>query len=302
MSNSNEFDVIIIGGSYAGLSAAMSLGRSLRNVLVIDSGKPCNQQTPHAHNLLTHDGEQPAAIIHAAKENLLTYPTIRMLSDEATSGCKSVDGFQINTKSGDQYTAKKIILATGIKDLIPAIPGFAACWGVSVVHCPYCHGYESKNKKTAIMANSDKAFHLVSLVYNLTKDLTVLTNGMQQFTEEQLAKIEKYGIRIYDAEVTKIEHEAGQVKQVHFADGTSLPFETVYAALPFTQHSDIAMTLGCELTSNGHISIDHSLQTSVKGVYASGDSAAMMRSLANAIAMGNLAGAMINRELVDESF
>jgi thioredoxin reductase len=301
MSDSN-FDVIIIGGSYAGLSAAMSLGRSLRNVLVIDSGKPCNVQTPHAHNLLTHDGEQPAAIVGIAKDKLLAYSTVHLLSDEATGGCRTADGFQINTKTGDQYFAKKIILATGIKDLMPAIPGFKECWGISVVHCPYCHGYESKGKKTAIMANSDKAFHLVSLVYNLTKDLTVLTNGMQQFTEEQLVKIAKYGIRVCDTEVTVINHEAGQVKQVHFADGTSLPFDAVYAALPFTQHSEIAMTLGCELTANGHISIDHSLQTSVKGVYACGDSAAMMRSLANAIAMGNLAGAMINRELVDETF
>jgi thioredoxin reductase len=301
MSNSN-FDVIIIGGSYAGLSAAMSLGRSLRHVLVIDSGKPCNQQTPHAHNLLTHDGDQPATIVQVAREELLEYSTISLVHDEAISGCKSMDGFQINTKSGNQYAATKIILATGIKDLMPALPGFKECWGISVVHCPYCHGYESKSKKTAIMANSDKAFHLVSLVYNLTKDLAVLTNGMQQFTEEQLAKLDAYGIQIYDAEVTEIEHKAGQVKQVHLADGTSLPFETVYAALPFTQHSEIAMTLGCELTSNGHISINHSLQTSVKGVYACGDCAAMMRSLANAISMGNLAGAMINRELVDESF
>src|SRR5690606_1025740 len=136
-------EVIILGGSYAGLSAAMALGRSLiRNVLIIDNGLPCNRQTPQSHNFLTQDGQSPSVIREFAKAQVLAYPTVQWLDDTAVKGEKVQDGFLINTASGQSVMTKKLIVATGIKDMLPDIKGFADCWGISVVHCPYCHGYE----------------------------------------------------------------------------------------------------------------------------------------------------------------
>src|SRR5690606_28226163 len=143
---------IIIGGSYARLSAAMALGRSLRNVLIIDSGLPCNRQTPHSHNFITQDGEKPNVIAEKAKAQVLNYDTIKFYNGTAVSGSKIENGFVITTQTEEKFTAKKLIFATGIKDIMPDIKEFQACWGISVIHCPYCHGYEFRNQKTAILA------------------------------------------------------------------------------------------------------------------------------------------------------
>src|SRR5690606_37550650 len=164
MVTANYYDVIIVGGSYAGLSAAMALGRSLRKVLVIDSGFPCNRQTPHSHNFITQDGETPFAISQKAREQVMRYPTVRFLDDLALGAAKTATGFTVSTKSGDTFLSRKLITATGIADQLPEIKGFAACWGISVIHCPYCHGYEFRNQRTGILANGDRAFHLASLV------------------------------------------------------------------------------------------------------------------------------------------
>ena len=174
MENNNNFDVIIIGGSYAGLSAAMALGRSLRNVLIIDAGNPCNKQTPHSHNFITQDGETPAGIANKAKEQVLKYPTVQFLNDYAEKGFKTKEGFEVLTKSGKKLKSKKIIFATGIKDMLPKIKGFSECWGITAVHCPYCHGYEIRKVKTGILANSDAAFETAKLISNWTNELTIL--------------------------------------------------------------------------------------------------------------------------------
>src|SRR5688500_15844678 len=136
METIQEYDVIIIGGSYAGLSAAMALGRSLRQVLIIDSSKPCNQQTPHSHNFITQDGETPKGIAEKAKAQVLKYDTVKFYNGIATEGTKTENGFEIKTQSGGRFTSKKLLFATGVKDQFPDINGFAECWGISVLHCP----------------------------------------------------------------------------------------------------------------------------------------------------------------------
>jgi thioredoxin reductase len=302
MKDNKDPEVIILGGSYAGLSAAMALGRSLRNVLIIDSGLPCNRQTPHSHNFLTQDGEKPAEIARKAKEQVSAYPTVRLLEDTAVKGEKTQNGFLITTASGQNFTAKKLIIATGIKDLLPDLKGFAECWGISVVHCPYCHGYEIRNKKTGILANGEKAFHLASLVNNLTDDLAILTSGPSDFSPEQLAKLEKHQIKILESEVVEIEHDQGVLKNALFKDSSRAGFDAIYAPVPFEQHSDIPAALGCELTANDHIAIDHLQRTSIPGVYACGDNSSGMRSVANAVSGGNLTGGMVNKDLTEEEF
>lgn len=296
------YDVIIIGGSYAGLSSALTLARSLRDVLVIDSGNPCNKQTPHSQNFLTQDGEKPSEIAKKAKEQILKYDTVTFIDAFAISGKKLENGFAIKTKEGETYTAKKLIFSTGIKDIFPEIKNFAECWGISVIHCPYCHGYEYRNKKTGIFANRDKAAHLTSLVHNLTKDITLLTNGKAVFTDEQLSKFKQHNIPIIEKEIKEIEHVNGYIKNVIFIDNTTLALEALYAAVPFVQHSDIPTSLGCELTEQGYIKTDQMQKTTVEGISACGDNYYPMRSVANAVASGNFAAAVINKELVDEEY
>lgn len=302
MKEQQRYDVIIIGGSYAGLSAAMSLGRSLRKVLVIDSGLPCNRQTPHSHNFITQDGEKPAAIAAKAREQVMAYQTVSFVNDLATAAKKTNDGFIVTTQAGEVFESRKVIMATGIKDMMPAIKGFDACWGISVVHCPYCHGYELRGNTTAIMANGDKALHLASLVNNLTHDITLLTSGKANLTAEQLEKLSNRKIRIIETEVSEIEHQSGHVDNVVFADGTKMKFEAIYASIPFVQHSDIPVALGCELTESGHLKVDGMQETTVAGVFACGDNSSMMRSVANAVYTGSFTGAMVNKELTDEQF
>jgi len=298
----NQYEVIIIGGSYAGLSAAMSLGRSLRKVLVIDSGKPCNEQTPHSQNFLTQDGKTPKEISTIAEEQVEKYKTIEFYEGFATSGIKTENGFEITTESGDKFESKKLIFTTGIVDEIPNIKGFSECWGISLIHCPYCHGYEFQNKKTGIIANGDRGFHIASLVNNLTKDLTIFTRGKANFTDEQLQKLEINNITIIETEIEELKHQNGMVESLILADGKVLNFEAVYGAFPFTQHSDIAESLGCEMTDMSHIKIDQFQKTNVAGFLACGDNSSPMRSVANAVYTGNLAGAMMNAELTNESF
>jgi thioredoxin reductase len=302
MTDDKDFEVIIIGGSYAGLSAAMALGRSLRKVLIIDSGLPCNRQTPHSHNFITQDGEKPSSISEKAKAQVLSYPTVKFLTGLAVSGKKTEKGFTIITQTNGAFNTKKLIFATGIKDIMPDIKGFAECWGISVIHCPYCHGYEFQGQKTGIMANGDRAFHVASLVNNLTDKISILTSGKADFNAEQISKLKKHNIKIIETEISEIEHKDGHIRNVIFKDGTKNDFKTIYAVVPFTQHSDIPVSLGCELTENGYISVDNFQKTTVNSVYACGDNTAMMRSVANAVYSGNLTGAMINKELTDEQF
>ncbi|NQD69402.1 NAD(P)/FAD-dependent oxidoreductase [Sphingobacterium shayense] len=302
MNKDKKFDVIIIGGSYAGLSAAMALGRSLRSVLIIDSGFPCNKQTPHSHNFLLGDGSTPAELTKAAKEQVLKYDTVNFHADRAVKGYRTDYGFAIATQKGDEFESKKLIFATGVRDLLLPIPGFSACWGISIVHCPYCHGYEFRNQKTGIIANGERAAHLVPLVHNLTSDLAILTNGPADLSKELREKAEKYGINIIETEIAEFLHEEGQLRKVVFSDGSDMAFDAVYATVPFEQHSDIPTNLGCKLTEHSHIEVDNFQHTTEPGVFACGDNAGMMRSVSNAVATGNVAGAMVNKELTDGMF
>ncbi|MXN91459.1 NAD(P)/FAD-dependent oxidoreductase [Flavobacterium sp. Sd200] len=302
MTPDTNFDVIIIGGSYSGLSAAMALGRSLRTVLIIDSGSPCNQPTPRSHNFITHDGETPANIAQKAREQVLKYDTIQLHNGLAISGTKSDRGFEVTTQSGMTFYSKKLLFATGIKDIMPNIQGFADCWGITAIHCPYCHGYEFRKKRTGIMVNGERAMHLASLVNNLSNDITIFTQSHANFDQEQLTRLKKHNISIVENQIAALEHENGRLKNVILDNGSKMNFEAIYAALPFVQHSDIPVQLGCELTEQGYIRTDGFQKTTVKGIFACGDNSVMMRSVSNAVATGSLAGAMINKELTEEQF
>lgn len=302
MKNKKDFDVIIIGGSYAGLAAAMALGRALRKVLIIDSEKPCNRQTPHSHNFLTQDGKTPKEIATIAKQQVARYDTIEFLNALATNASKTENGFEIQTSSGGIFTATKLIFATGIKDEMPNINGFSECWGISVLHCPYCHGYEVRNETTGILGNGEYGFEFSKLISNWTKDLTLFTNGKSTLTTEQAASLERHHIKIVEQEIGELEHINGQLQNIIFKDDSKKAVKAIYTRLPFEQHCPIPEQLGCELTEDGYIKISTSYETTMKGIYACGDNVSRMRTVANAVAMGTTTGMMINKELVEETF
>jgi thioredoxin reductase len=297
-----DFDVIIIGGSYAGLSAAMALGRALRNVLVIDAGKPCNRQTPHAHNLITHDGETPAVISAKAREQVSQYPNVKFYNGLATGAHKVNELFAIETDNDKTHTARKVLFATGIVDIMPDIPGVEACWGISVLHCPYCHGYEVRNQPTAIFASGEVGFEFAKIINNWTKELTLLTNGPSQLTGEQVTALARQGININENTIGRVDQQGGYISNVAFTDGSNLAVNAMYAKFPFRQTSQLPQSLGCALTEHGFIKIDEMQATTVNGVFAAGDNTTMFRSLSIAIAAGNRAGAMINHQMINEDF
>jgi thioredoxin reductase len=302
MEHHTIYDVIIIGGSSAGLSAGMALGRARRKVLIIDSGKPCNAQTPQSHNFYTQDGKSPAEIAALAREQLAKYTTVELLNDLAVQGTTIPSGFEIGTATYKSFTAKKLLFASGIKDIFPAIPGFSACWGISIIHCPYCHGYEYSDEVTGILANGDIGFEFAKLISNWTNKLTLYTNGASTLTAEQEESLKHHQIQIVQKEIDSVSHLAGMIDHIKFKDGCRSELKALYARLKFEQHSNIPSDLGCEINEQGYIQVDSMMKTNVPGIYAGGDNTTPMRSIANAVYNGGLAAAMINMELVAESF
>ena len=302
MTDSHKYDVIIVGGSYAGLSAGMALGRALRNILIIDSGNPCNIQTPHSHNFLTQDGKTPAEITAVAKRQVEEYKTVKFYSGLAAKGGKTENGFEITTGAGDIFTGKRLVFATGVKDFMPEIPGFAECWGISVIHCPYCHGYEVRNEKTGILANGDVAYHYAQLIRNWTKDLTIFTNGKSTLSAEQTETITRHNIQIVEQELASLQHQNGSIKEIVFRDSSTFPLKAIYSRPDFQQHCEIPEKIGCELTEQGFLKVDMFQQTTVGNVFACGDNASPLRAVSHAVATGTIAGAAANNGLTEEEF
>lgn len=302
MDENQGFEVIIIGGSYAGLSAAMALGRSMRQVLIIDSGEPCNRQTPHSHNFITQDGQAPGQIAAIAKDQVLQYKTVQFIHTKAVNGKKIANGFEIVTESGVYYTAKKLLFATGITDLMPPIKGFAACWGISVLYCPYCHGYEVRDATIGIVNNGDTAFELCRLIYNWSKHLILFTNGAVTLTTEQVKRIREHNIEIIPTEIAGLHEHEGNVSSIQLKDGSKQFVAAIFSRLAFQQHCNIPEQLGAALTMDGYVKIDEFQRTTIEGVYAAGDNTTPLRALSAAIAAGTKAGTFINKEMVEEFF
>lgn len=302
MKEEKQYDVVIIGGSYAGLSAAMTLGRGIKNVLIVDNGKPCNQQTPHSHNFLTQDGNTPAAIAELAKTQVMNYPTIKFKNDLVVAAEGENNNFLITLAEGGTITAKKILFSTGVKDKMPAIKGLAECWGISVIHCPYCHGYEYKGQRTGVFANGEMAFEFGRLISNWAAELTIFTNGESTIADANSLQLSNNGIQIVEKELVEIKHTDGYLNELVFADGSTRQLDALYAKLPFEQHCTIPGLMGCKIDEAGYIIVDPLQKTSVAGIYAAGDNTTRMRSVSTAAASGNLAGAMLNNELVAEGF
>lgn len=302
MDETTTYDVIIIGGSYAGLSAGMTLGRSLRNVLIIDSGKPCNRQTPESHNFLFGDGKTPAELTEAARNAVLAYSTVKLVNGNAISARQTETGFSIAIENGQHLMAKKLLFATGMCDKLPEIKGLAECWGISALHCPYCHGFEVRNQPTAILAKGEIAFEVGKLISNWTNQLTILTNGKHELTNEQVLKLNSKNIQIREELIDSFMHNNGRLTAVVFSNNEKLFLNAVYVRPEMEQHCKLPENLGYQLTENGHIAVNEKAETTIPGIFAAGDSTDFFRTVSNAIASGTKAGALINFSLINDSF
>ncbi|HEY0056042.1 MAG TPA: NAD(P)/FAD-dependent oxidoreductase [Pedobacter sp.] len=251
---------------------------------------------------MTQDVKTPKEISSLAKKQVAKYATVRFHRGLAVSGFETNIGFEIRTEVGESFTTKKLIFATGVKDLMPDLPGFSECWGISIIHCPYCHGYEVKDEVTGILANGDLAFNIAKEIHHWTKSLTLFTNGGSALTKEQLDKLKKQNIKINETKIARFEHTQGQLKYIQFKDGSRADLKALYARPPYEQHCYIPEILGCETTEQGHIMVDMFQKTTVRGVFACGDNSSPMRSVSNGVAMGTLAGVMVNKELIEEEF
>lgn len=301
--NNQVYDAVIIGGSHAGLSAAMSLGRMGRTVLVIDDGKPRNKPALHANNISGFDGENPDLIREKAKSDLRKYKTVHFLNKRVKSVNKKEALFYSFFENDKPIKARKVILAFGVKDTLPKLEGIDSLWGKSVFHCPYCHGYEYKNKKIGILASGKFLEHLTPMVNSLTSKIVLFLNGELEISTEFEKQIKNRNIPLYTKDIVSIEYSNSEISKVHLDDSTQVELEAMLIGptLPFKLNTSIAWDLGCEKTKIGLIKVDNLGKTSIDGVFAAGDIMGM-HSVASAIASGQLAGSGAVSELVHEDF
>jgi thioredoxin reductase len=298
MKHNEPFDAVIVGGSFAGLSAAMALGRSLKKVLVIDNHQPCNQQTPHAHNLLTQDGKAPGQITAEGKAQVQQYDTVEFLDGLVIDGKKEPDSFVVTLESGEEIQSKTLLFATGLRDRMLEVPGFSECWGISILHCPFCHGYEVKGENLGVLGNGTTGFQLVQLIYNWSDNLTLYTNGTSTLSREEEKKLQQKGIAVVEKKFRRLEHRDGRLQRIVFEDNSSEAKTAIFARVETEQKCKVPLAMGCELTEHGSLHTDDFQRTTVEGIYAAGDSASPLRTLSIAIASGTKAGAVIVHDLV----
>lgn len=291
----DSFDVIVVGGSYAGMSAALQLARARRRVLVIDSGQPRNQPAAHAHGFLGQDGQPPARIHARARAELLAYPSVSWHEDRATEAGASTGGFQVDCASGQGFRADRLVLAYGVRDELPEIDGIAERWGRSVFHCPYCHGYELDGGRIGVVACSREGADPQALLLADWGQVTLFCHEDRDGPEAAMAeRLAERGVAIERARVGRIVDAA----TVELADGRRRVMDALFIAPQTQLSSPLAEQLGCELEDGGCITTDAAKQTTVDGVFACGDVARMAGSIALSVGEGALAGVAAHRSLL----
>ena len=293
-------EVIIVGGSFAGLAAALMLGRTRRKSIVLDTGMPRNRFAAHAHGLLGHDNRLPGEILALAREQLRRYPNVRLVNSRAIEASGSLDDFTIALGDGEELKARRLIMSYGRTDHFPDVPGFAECWGNTVVPCPYCHGYEIAGEHWGLLYHSPDSLHAPPLYNHWTDKITVFADGHNIAPEPRQA-LEKRGVRFVDGKVAAIRHRNGVLSEIELEDGRSVAIHTLFAHPRSTPSSNVHESLGLAMATSpvGEIiQIDGNYQTSIPGVYAAGDLANPMSSLTVATHAGAMAGIHAQQSLV----
>ena len=296
----DTYDAIVVGGSFAGLSAAMQLARARRRVLVVDAGRPRNRFAHASHGFFGQDGRTPADILETARAQVLAYPTAELLRDEAASARSAEGAFEVVMRSGAAATARRLVLATGVVDELADVPGLRDRWGVSVLHCPYCHGYEVADRRLGLLAVGEASLHLAQMLPDWSPHVVLFTNGAVEPTDEQREAIERRGVRIETRRVAALEGEGLALAGVRLDDGSTVEIDALFTGSRVRMASPLAEQLGCafdEAPMGPLIRTDGQKETTVPGVYAAGDAARSWHNATFASADGVQAGVSAHRSL-----
>lgn len=293
-------DAIIIGGSFAGLSAAMYIARARRSVCIVDTGAPRNRFATHSHGFLAQDGREPGAILAAARAQVAAYPTTAFVEGEAVSAVAEPDRFSVRLASGDTVEGARLVLAFGISDELPDVPGLAERWGRSVLHCPYCHGYEFAGRRLGVLSVSPASVHQAMLIAEWGPT-TLYLNGTPEPDEASLAELHRRGVAIEAAPVRSLHGSGAELSAIELEDGPTAAIDALYLGPRTRLNSDLAQQLGCALDAGRFgeiIRTDGTRMTTVSGVYAAGDVTRDAHNVTWASADGVMAGTAVHRSLV----
>lgn len=273
--STNPYDTVVIGGGPAGLQAALTLGRMHRRVLLLDSGEYRNAPAEHLHNFVTRDGTPPAEFRAAARAELLAYATVTVREAAATAVVPDGDGFRVELEAGQDaagpVSARTVVLATGLRDTVPAVPGLAELFGTVAAVCPYCHGHELSGKHVAVLGSGPHVARVAFLLERIASHLTVLTDGAE-LEPDLRARLDDGGVAVRPEPVKELSRSAAGAT-VSFTQGPDEEVGGVFVAAEFAQRAPFAAQLGLRLQESGAVEIDALGRTSVPGVFAAGDMA-----------------------------
>ena len=302
-----DYEVVIVGGGPAGLSAALVLGRARRRVLLCDAGEPRNAASPAAHSFFTRDGAPPAELLRLGREQLRPYDGVELLQARVTDARRGEAGAAagfVLTLDGDgrRVSCRHLILATGVVDDLPDIPGFRELWGTAVLHCPYCHGWEVRDEPFALLGNGAEAAHFAKILRGWSRDLVVCTNGPADFAAEDVAWFERSGIPVRQGRIAAMKGSAGRLEALLFERGDSLPRRALFARVPVRQRSPLPQMLGCTFVKDppfkGLVQVDETGYTGVEGLYVVGDASRGFAQISTAVYEGATAASTINNSLL----
>lgn len=297
------YQCAIVGGGPAGLNAALVLGRARKNVVLFDDSQPRNGVTHASHGFITRDGVTPAEFRRIAYEEVLKYPSVRHVNSQVTDITRNDHGFALRTSSGELVRADKVILAAGLKEVLPEIEGVSEFYGKSLFNCPFCDGWELRDQPLVVVSETPAVFHKVKLLLNWSSDLVVCTNGHDILTDEQRAQLASKGIAVVDTPITAFTGENGLLARVKFADGSELERSGGFIDPALLPKAGFHEALGYETAPDGGIATDAMGRTTVSGVYAAGDSAYVMPSqLIYAAASGSKAAVAVIADMTEEEW
>jgi thioredoxin reductase len=292
------YDVIVIGGGPAGLSAALMLGRCRRRVLMCDLGEPRNRRSTALHGYLTRDGISPTEFNALGRAELTQYGV--ECRHAGVTGIVDIGSQYVATLStGRKETGRYLLIATGVVDDLPAIPGLRDCYGRSVFHCPYCDGWEQRDKKLAAFGVGAAVAGLALGLTTWSREVTVVTHGAR-LDRRMHARLDRNGVGIQEAAIERLEHDNGSLQAIAFADGSRLERDALFFTTGQHPQSPIAIALGCELTTKGTVNTSLRCETNVARVFVAGDASRDAQFVVVAAAEGVKAAVAINRALQQE--
>ena len=297
-----DTDVIIVGAGPAGLSAALVLGRACRQVLVFDDNRPRNYATRAIHGFLTRDGIGPFELRRLGLEELRRYDTVRVEPGEVTDAVRNEDGtFRITVDDGRSFTCRRLLLATGVADLLPNVPGLDALYGQSVFHCPYCDGWEFRGQPLAVYGCSARGYGLSVELLGWSRDIVLCSDGACELDAKQIAEFKSFGIPIREERIARLEGTEGRLERIVFENGDVLSRRALFFTTGQTQASRLAQRLGCQFNEKGTVRTGPYETTHVPGLYVAGDASRHVQWVIVAAAEGAEAAYAISQDLIKAS-